>query len=114
LKWAKSFLASNDEEMRKNPSLSINQTFNISLDEENIEIINKKEFEQRRKLKDDPKKSREIFADSIDFRDETRNPRESKEYKTGNNPNKLQNYISPIKQLSDPKYNPNLGESIDS
>lgn len=53
--------------MRRNPSLSINQTFNISLDEENIEIINKKEFEQRRKLKDEAK-VKEIFYDSVDMR----------------------------------------------
>ena len=44
LNWAKDFLAHQEEEMRKNPSLSINQTFNISLDEENIEIVNKKDF----------------------------------------------------------------------
>jgi hypothetical protein len=58
--------------MRRNPSLSINQTFNISLDEENIEIINKKDFEQRRTLKDQGK-AKEVFVDSVDMRSELGN-----------------------------------------
>lgn len=113
LKWAKNFLAGKEEEMRQNPSVSINQTFNLSLDEENIEILNKKDFQQPRKLNNQPKKSREIFTDSVDFRDEPN--RESKTgYKVGGG-SKLQPYISPIKHISDPKYNlHSMGESMDS
>jgi hypothetical protein len=68
---------------------------------------------------------KEIFVDSVDMRSELKNSTNVEKlkavYKAGNPPSSktasrqvLQANISPIKQISDPKYVSNLGESMDS
>jgi hypothetical protein len=72
-----------------------------------------------------------VFVDSVDFRSEMGNTNRNIERnvekgkglykasnpntsKSSNRPSPQQEYISPIKHISDPKYAPNLGESMDS
>lgn len=106
-KWAADFLSNQEEAIRRNQSLTINQTFNISGEVEVIEIIEDKDkYAMRRTLKEAPvnSKHREYFEESINFNsDKLTSKKLQKSNK--NDPNSISAAISPVKKLvEDPRY----------